>query len=259
MFRIQRNLVKIGAVRRVRVDAETGDIIEASIDGVDEKDIIDFPDEPEPVKTIEKTPKVDPQVFIDDAKQKAQIIIDAAKDEEKRILDKAKEEAEINNKKAWDEGYEKGYEEGKHAFDEEITECDESLKRVIKEIYEERELTYSNLENEMVDLAIKIVRKVINPTEETLAGAFEALIRNALRQIAPDDKIMLRVSPADYERYFSEGSAIFELGNGVTVSASILKDLSLEEYDCIIDKDDSTVNAGLDTQLKHVQLAFQRG
>ena len=101
-------------------------------------------------------------------------------------------------------------------------------------------------------------KKIINPAEEAVGGVFESLIKNALRQIAPDDKVRLRISANDYERFFPEGSAVFELGNGITVSASILKDLSLGEYDCIIDKDDSTVDAGFNTQLKLVELAFHK-
>ena len=86
---------------------------------------------------------------------------------------------------------------------------------------------------------------------------FTSLIKNALRQVSTDGKIVIRVGPVEYERFFSSGSAVIELGSGVAVTASVLRDVTLEEGDCIIDTDDMTVNAGLESQLKYVELAFK--
>ena len=243
MFRIERNLVHLGGVRTIRVNNETGEIIE----------------------TIEEDPDVgiiptglNPQEVLAEAKQRAEHIIDSARNEANAIIEASKEDAENNRHQAWDEGYINGVDEGKRSYNDKILECDESLKRVMNEFLIEKKRAFSDMEDELLDLALRIVRKIINPADEAMEGVFVSLIKNALRQIAPDDRIMLRVSAADYERYFPEGSAVLELGNGVTVSASILKDASLGEFDCIIDKDDSTINAGLDTQLMNIQLAFEK-
>ena len=267
MFRIERHMVKLGSKLTVRVDSETGGLVEAdddvadipddsAADSVPDTDIYQVRENPEELlgKAREKSEQI-----IDSARSQAEQIIDDARSQAADILQQSEEEAVENRQQAWDEGYVKGEEEGKRSFDEKIAENEESLRRVIKELHDEREQTYADMEGELVDLALQVVRKVINPAEETIGGIFESMIRNAIRQIAPDDKITLRVSNADYEKYFSEGSAVFELGSGITVSTSILKDHSLGDFDCIIDKDDSTVNASLDTQLKHIQLAFHRG
>jgi flagellar assembly protein FliH len=246
LFRYERDKVKLRGVRTVKLDSETGELLELDVDDFDNESAH---------SNVE--PYIIPEELIENAKEQAELIIEAARNEAADVILAGKEEAEVNSRKAWDEGYANGVKEGKRSYDEKILECGDSLKRVIKELHDERSQTYSSLENELVDLSLKIVRKVINPSDEAMDGVFESLIRNALRQIAPDDKIMLRISPADYDRFFSEGNAVFELGNGITVSASILKDVSLGEYDCIIDKDDSTVNAGLDTQLKRIELAFR--
>jgi flagellar assembly protein FliH len=244
LFRIERNLVKLGGVRTVQLGNETGEVIETATDDSD----------------VEFThPNINPQELIENAKKKAELILENARNEAADIILAGREEVEVNSRAAWDEGYIMGVEEGKRSYDDQLREGKESLKRIIEEVHVEREHAYASMESDMVDLALQIVRKVINLADESVEGIFESLIKNALRQIAPDDKIMLRVGIADYERYFPEGSAIFELGNGVTVSASILKDISLNDYDVIIDKDDSTVNAGLDSQLMNIQLAFHRG
>jgi len=125
-------------------------------------------------------------------------------------------------------------------------------------MYEERERTYSELEFETTNLAIEIVRKIINPAEEELDNVFTSLIKNALRQMSTDSKIVLRVGPKEYERFFSSGAATIELDSGVTVKAAVLRDVSLNDGDLIIDTEDVTVNAGIESQLQYVELAFER-
>jgi flagellar assembly protein FliH len=253
-------------MRLVRLDADPVDKITDAID--------DEPDAAVLSTSIEPKFHINPQELLDEAKAKAEQvlkkadkILEDARNESADLLYFAKEDAEEERKKAWSEGYSKGLQEGtregKHSFDTELSkslaENEESLKRVLKELHDERELTYTKLEKDTVELALRIVKKIINPADEILGDVFESLIVNALKQIAPDGRILLRVSTADYEKYFSSGNATFDLGGGVTVAASVLRDVALDEFSVIIDKDDGAVNAGLDTQLKQIELAFSRG
>ena len=104
----------------------------------------------------------------------------------------------------------------------------------------------------------EIVRKIINPPAEELDDVFISLIKNALRQMSTDGKIVIRVGAAEYERFFSSGAAEIELDSGITVKATVLRDVSLNDGDCIIDTDDVTINAGIDSQLQYVKIAFER-
>jgi len=189
-------------------------------------------------------------------------ILDEARDHAAKIIFEAREDAEETHKTAWQEGYQEGSEEGRRSYDEKLAEKirkdDEALKHVLDEIYEERERTYSELEDEVTNLAIEIVRKIINPAEEALGDVYPSLIKNALRQMSTDGKIILRVGAEEYERFFSSGAATIELDSGVTVRATVLRDVSLQDGDLIIDTDDVTINAGIDSQLQFVQLAFER-
>jgi len=174
----------------------------------------------------------------------------------------ARDQAEEERSCAWKEGYAEGSEEGRRSYDEQLSdkmrENEESLKRVLFELYEERDRTYSGLEAEAVGLALEVVRKIFNPAEGELSGVFMSLIKNAMKQIAPDGKIIIRVGPVEYENFFASGSTVIELEGGVTVTASVLRDISLTKGDCIIDTEVATINAGIESQLKHIQLAFSR-
>jgi len=197
---------------------------------------------------------------------KAAKVLDKARDEAEQIILEARDDAEEERKRGWEEGYAKGTQEGtqegKKVFEEKlakkIREDDETLKRVLDEIYEERERVFGEMEHDITALALEIVRKIIHPAEEELGNVFTSLIKNALRQMSTDSKIVIRVGPVEYERFFESGAATIELDSGVTVTASVLRDVSLEEGDCIIDTEDITVNAGVNSQLEYVKLAFER-
>ena len=266
MFRIDRTLVNLATARSIQVDSDSA---EAGAAGI-------------PLYAVASA-EYAAEETLKEAEVKASMLLDDARNEAAVLVISAREEAEEVRRRAWQEGYTEGVQECKHIAEEnkrvaeenkraveedrraakdeyrrKAHEDDEMLKRVIEELYDERERTYSGLEDDVVKLTLEIVRKIINPAEEALGGVFESLIRNALKQIAPEGKIIIRVSPAEYERFFSTGSAIFHLDKGVTVTTSILRDASLTDGDCIIDTEDETVNAGIETQLKYIKIAFNR-
>jgi len=252
LFRIDRNYVNLGATRLVQVD--NGDGTEADAVGVSLYAAASA--------TYLSEAQVQAQSIICDAGAKAAKIIQDARDEAAVLVVEAMEQAVEDRRRAWQEGYTEGTDEGKRSFDDrlaaKLSEDDEKLRRVISEVYSERERTFDSLEDEIVNLALEIVRKVIHPADEAIGGVFEPLVRNALKQMAPVEKVIIRVSPAEYERYFSAGSVVFELESGTKVTASMLRDASLNEGDCIIDASEETVNAGLESQLKYVKLAFDK-
>jgi len=194
--------------------------------------------------------------------KKTEEILESARDEAAQIIANAREEAEKERKFGFSQGFEEGSIEGKRFYDVElakkVSENDETLSSVLNELYSEREQSMRDMESEVVNLAIKIVRKIINPAEDELGTVFTSLIKNALRQISTESKIVISMSAAEYERFFASGATTIKLDNDVTVKASVISDASLEDGDCIIDTDDITINAGLDSQLRLVRLAFER-
>jgi len=254
LFRIDRSFVNLSAACSVHV-GDNGR--EAGAEGR-------YPDAAALVADMDQVYE-QAQEILDEAEQKAreeaETIINDAREKSAMLLVNAREEAEEIRRSAWGEGYAEGAEEGKHSFDEQLSakmhEDDEILKSVTQKLYDELKSAYDGLEDEVVGLSIEIVRKLITPDEEGM-DAFEALIKNALKQINPSGKIIIRVSPAEYERFFSTGGVVYELGGGITVNASVLRDVSLQTGDCIIDTEESTTNAGVGSQMKYIELAFEK-
>ena len=279
MFRIDRRLVKVSDLKVNKFDdiesaSEEDDEIPEEVDAEGEvpeaetsaEAFTETITEAEAIVNAEAIAESVVNDYLSAAKseteQKIEAILENAREEAESIISKAHDEADEVRENARKEGFEEGAEEGRRSFDEKIAEKareqDEELKRVLDEIYDERERTYAALEGEVVDLSVDIVRKIINPAEEALGDVFLSLIKNALKQMSTDNKVVIRVGPEEYERFFSSGAATIELDSGIIVQASVLRDISLQEGDCIIDTDDVTVNAGVESQLQYVQLAFER-
>ena len=252
MFRIERRLVNLSGKKTTKPIDDDDDITEVAAED-------EIPDAAASAEAMANE-------YISAARGEAEVemeeILDEAREQAAKIIFKAREDAEEEHKRAWQEGYQEGSEEGRRSYDEQTTEKirqdDEALKRVLDEIYDERERTYAEMEEEVINLSLEIVRKIINPAEEALGDVYTSLIKNALRQMSTDGKIVIRCGPAEYERFFSSGAAEIELDSGAIVKATVLKDVSLNEGDCIIDTDDVTINAGVDSQLQFVKLAFER-
>ena len=260
MFRIDRRLVNVSGVKFNKFDKfDADDNSEVGAEG-------ELPDAATSAEAMVNEYMSAAEREIQEQKNKIQQqkdkILDDAREQAAAIIFQGREDAEEERQKGWQEGFEEGTAKGKAEYDEKIAEKiredDETLKRVLDEIYDERERTYAALEEEVTNLAIEIVRKIINPAEDELNDVFTSLIKNALRQMSTDSKVVIRVGPVEYERFFSSGAAEIELDSGVTVKASVLRDVSLNEGDLIIDTDDVTINAGIDSQLQYVKIAFER-
>ena len=244
MFRIDRNLVNLAAPRSSDVDSEPT----AADDEGEQQDV------PDASASIEFAV----QAALKKAEEIAEQIIAEARGEASALIEAAGEKIEKDRATARREGYKDGEKEGRTAYDAKMKEDDGKLIRVIDEVYSDKTRLYDEFEDKIVGLTLDIVRKIINPAEEELGGVFKSLIKNALKQIKLSEKIIIRVGPAEYERFFSAGSAVFELDSGMTATATVLRDLSLKEGDCIIDTSTETVNAGFDSQMKQIEIAFGR-
>jgi len=266
LFRIDRRLVKISDTKINKLD---------NLDKFDEEENIEVDAEGEtPDAATSATTMSSPEDIVNEylnaakseTETKMEAILENARKQAAKIIsdaeNEAEEERERGRQEGYDEGKAEGIEEGKRSFDQQLAEKmkedDEALKRVLDEIYEERERINNELEEGTTNLAVEIVRKIFNPPDEILADVFILQIKNALRQMSTDGKIVIRVGPAEYERFFSSGAATIELDSGIKVNAEVIRDVSLNEGDLIIDTDNVTVNAGLDSQLQYVQIAFER-
>jgi type III secretion protein L len=166
------------------------------------------------------------------------------------LLDAAREKAAEMERAALEayeekrqEGYQDGLEEGKLEHAEKMMETIISSVEFIE-----------GIESTLVSVVNQSIRKIIGDMGDK--ERIVAIVRNALNVVRGQQKVTVRVAPAD------EG-AVLEAMAGMTASGSgssfmtVIADARLERDSCIIESELGVVDASLSTQLKALENAFK--
>jgi flagellar assembly protein FliH len=150
------------------------------------------------------------------------------------------------------EGEKKGYEEGRAVADP----VSERLQCVVCEIENLRARKYREMEQDIVDLAVKIARQVVlrevSLPNDTIRGA----LRQALSMLESPERIVVKLNPADLEL----------LQQGVANKAGVISgvehavfeaDDTITRGGCYIETDLGDVDARIESRLQVVEDTFK--
>ena len=143
--------------------------------------------------------------------------------------------------------------ECQNEINKKLSAAGEKANEIVQEAHEERNRIFHELGDEILSLALSISEKVIKIELDRNDEAFKSILASAIKKVADDNNLKVRVSDSDYKRFLSEGrEEIFTKSGNVT----FIKDKLLKKGDCIVESDSGTIDAGINTQLKQVKLAF---
>jgi len=195
--------------------------------------------------------------MLEDARGRAEAILAQAREQAGTEAENARREAETCRGQARREGYDAGLREARLEMEEERRKETDAIRDVLEKIGGERDAVIDSLEGEIIDLVVQITKKVINIQLEKDDRIFVELIKRALTRLKRKGEVVIRVSSDEYQRFFGGGLAEFVV-NDETVRASVLEEPHFRKGDCVLESDGETINAGIDSQLKYVGLAFRR-
>jgi flagellar assembly protein FliH len=193
----------------------------------------------------------------------AKDIVDTATKEAGSILSKARQEAETLTQEAKlaieqeraavlleaeKRGYEIGLEKGNIEADAIIGKANEYKN----ETATQREAAITRLEPELVELIIRIVKKLISDTAKVNPQVVLHLIRQGLKQTSFTGDITLRVASEDYDSAVSHKDELLKSVEG-GAKLKILKDLALSPGDCLIETPFGVIDSSLDMQFEEVK------
>ena len=147
---------------------------------------------------------------------------------------------------ARDAGYAQGLAEGRRAAQEQFAQEQAALAAVAQR---ERAALRQQAEASVAMLALEVVRKLAG--ELDTAELVAALARQALRQLVDDEPVTLVVHPLAVDRV-RERAAAGTHGLAITVQ----EDAALAPLDCRLVTRSGTTLAGLDTQLRRLESAW---
>lgn len=188
-------------------------------------------------------------------------LISAARAMAEGIVESARERADAEALDIRGQAWKSGFAEGREVAEKQASEQGEALAHdlhtLIDGLNRGREDMVSRFEQDIISLSLAIAKKIVNVAIKKDDIIFEALIKNALNQMKREGKLSIRLSEEDCSRMFSNGSASFLLG-GETVTVNVISDPLLKEGDCILESDAEIVDAGVESQIRAVAIAFER-
>ncbi|MCX8130324.1 MAG: FliH/SctL family protein [Clostridia bacterium] len=215
------------------------------------------PLEKEKENAAEELSEASIESIINDAQQKAELILKEAQFESMRIIEDAEREAsELKlsvEEEARQRGYEEGINEAKRQYEDLLQEA-EFIKEHAKAEYKE---VLAGIESEAVKMILDIARNVIGAEIAFNKEDILYLVKQAFEKCANRERVILRVSPEDFDYIDSNKHRLMSMVGGLS-ELEIKKDASLKEGGCLIDTPFGSIDAGVQTKLKKIEEAFRQ-
>ena len=178
------------------------------------------------------------------------VLAQEGEDEQRiRDLDKMEEQA-----------YTAGYEDGERAgFASGVEKAEKLLRRLEGLIFgleETRAERYGKLEQEILDLVIRIAEKVIHAEIRSEDSTRVSILEAGLRKLKDSEKLLIRVAPTDLEAVEAVLPKLKEQ-NGVVGKVTLQEDPEVSEGGCVLESDQCEVDGRIEVTLQAIEEALK--
>jgi flagellar biosynthesis/type III secretory pathway protein FliH len=173
-------------------------------------------------------------------------------EEERRFLDLDKME---------EQAYTAGYEDGaKAGFASGMAKAEKLLHRLEGLVFgleKTRAELYGKLEQEILDLVIRIAEKVIHAEIRSEGSTRTSILEAGLRKLKDSEKLLVRVAPADL-RAIEEVLPVLKEQNGIVGKVTLREDPEVSEGGCVLESDQCEVDGRIEVTLRAIEEALKR-
>lgn len=191
------------------------------------------------------------------AKEEAVAILEGYQLQMEEMKNKLHEEADQYREKvlkdAYDEGYSKGYDEGKADFDSAI----EAVGIESEKLQENYHQLLDKAEQQIIETIIAIAQKVLDEDVKLNKENLISLVKQALNVSYEEQSASIKLSDTDYEYLKSNVPDLITRINSYE-NISIKKDMTLNEGDCIVDTPFGIVDLGIDKRFEKIADEFTK-
>lgn len=159
-------------------------------------------------------------------------------------------------KQAYAEGFAQGERDARSLGEQRVAPLVAILENMMTELTAMRRKNQTQIENEVVELALHIGRKVIGHELKTNRKAVAAIVREALKYVEDPEKICIRLNPADIQQLQNAQIDIGcpgSHGDGIQFK----EDRSIEAGGCLVQTEYGEIDARIEEQLRTIEEAFR--
>lgn len=195
---------------------------------------------------------VDETAVIENAENQANEIIENAKADADKIINDALNEAETLKNQIFENARSDGYNDGINAAEEETRSLKSQAQQLLQEAIQEKERIIASSENDMLDVIINVSQKILFKTLNIDNNIILNLIRQGLSQTTITGDIFIKVSDEDYENVTQNKETFCDFSDS-NASIEVVKDLSLQKGDCVIETPFGNIDCGLGQQFDGIK------
>ncbi len=190
-------------------------------------------------------------VEVGDLFRKMDTGVEAGPSETERAL----QAAEIDKEQAHAAGLVEGFEKGKQAVTGELENVIQRLRQAYMDIEKYRKLLYLKAEEDAVELALAVARKIIGQEIAVDREIVLNVVKRALEKVIDHEKVKIRINPSDLE---TVKTALFQFLPLVENLENIHfeADAAITDGGCIVETNFGNIDAGIENQLDQISAAF---
>lgn len=187
-----------------------------------------------------------------EASNEAALITENARKKAETMLVEAREESERLKRETLAESRKTGYEEGVSDGRDEGERLSAEARKLLADARATRKQLVDEFEPQMVALVTDIAKKLVGDAAAIKPGVILHLIKAGLDGATASDEISIKVSPDDYETVQEKKDELLKfVGGGVRLE--IIRDLSLNKSDCIIETAYGFIDSSLGQQMESLK------
>ncbi|MCC5912025.1 MAG: hypothetical protein JJT76_16520 [Clostridiaceae bacterium] len=200
--------------------------------------------------------KEEAEELLGNAKKEAEAILQKSQQEAESIIAEAYEDSKVILENAREEGYSEGIQlgkqEGYNTFQSMMDEAQTLKKETLKT---KKDLAIS-LEQDIVDLVMDCIKKIINHEIKENKELLLNLIEKGLEKCTFTETLIIRVSEEDYEFVDSYKSRVYMMTEGID-ELSVKSDAALKRGSVIIETLSGRIDSGIQTQINQIEVLFK--
>ena len=194
----------------------------------------------------------DAQVINQKAVDNASKIVRDAEKKAQSIVADAEAERDGKLKEGYDDGFNKGREEGFKEGELEVTRLIDRMHVIINKTLDRREVILSETEQQIVDLVLLMTRKVVKVISENQRNVVVSNIVHALRKMKGRGDVTIHVNLADLALTTEHTKNFLSAAENVN-NISVVEDSTVDPGGCVIDTDFGAIDARIASQLNELE------
>lgn len=187
------------------------------------------------------------EYILSKASDEAQAIIEQARMDAGQIISKAETDA-LTLKEGLLKEFEEAVARRKSEEQKELTGLESSLKNDYTKLID-------GMRGEFISLVMEIVRKIIGIKLSQSDELFTGLVSEALDGLKQRGLAIIRVSPEDYAKYFSNAREGPDIDTG-EFKVTVVEEPGFSRGDLVVESEGEIINLSINRQIDQVEKAF---